>query len=420
MFRKKPGPPAPAHAAAVIDWSLVSNVQREWPLAGADPDTDLQIRAEALRLYESTDDYFVMMRVAGMLCQSLRHNLYGPGLLSRSDLFETTNALLYAGVEAPPDGQTFSDQTQRQVRLGLTICKKYGWQSGAHGGTGELTGLLTASDMLYSLCVANEGEFVGSLETFFQTNPIPHEAPAVRRPVVEERSSLAEGLALSEKLLEEAQAGDQGDIAAKAYLQGVFLQPDDPRGALVLMEEAGELGHLEAMYTAGSLSEQLGRLPASAYWYELAANAGHPKAAGNLAFAAEQRGDRATAARWAQRQGELGEGAGYAALTQFAAEAGDKDAEFTWSRLGADLDQDFCQQRYAQLLMQRNPDNPPVLQTALGYAIRSGEQGNNNGFWVAGIVSSTLGDRAAARAWLLKAEQAGHPDARRVIDKYGL
>ncbi len=174
------------------------------------------------------------------------------------------------------------------------------------------------------------------------------------------------------------------------------------------------------MYTAGYLSEQLGRLPASTYWCELAANAGHRKAAGNFDFAAMQSGDRAAAACWAERQGEVGEGAGYAALTQFAAESGDKEAEFTWSGLGTEMDQDFCQQRHAQLLMQRNPDNPPVLQKALGYAIRSGEQGNNSGFWVAGIISSTLGDQAADRDWLLKAEQASHPDPRRVIDKYGL
>ena len=76
------------------------------------------------------------------MCRALRHELYGRGILIGTDLPNTTHRVLFGSCFSPPDNQTFPDSVRAQVRLGLTIVKKHGWQSAEHGGTGLMAEFL--------------------------------------------------------------------------------------------------------------------------------------------------------------------------------------------------------------------------------------------------------------------------------------
>jgi len=412
-------PPVPA-----IDWSEIDSVRQEWPAGELNPDADFAAWKSGQQVYDANDDYQSMMRAGALMCQALRHELYGNGILAGSDLPGTVHSVLWASVTTPPDGRTLSGQARRQIRLALTIMKKHGWQPAAMGGNGALEDPFFQGGTYHLLAatIAPEGApWEGDLKAFFGKNPIdiPEPAAASDNPP---RGGTFEG-AMDQvrrlgNILDEAKAGD---AASQAYRNALAADHrGDKETALTYYEEAAQLGLVDAMYDAGCLHDEFGRTASSAFWWEAAARGGHAKSAYNLAFAAQRVGDMQRARQWYQTAAELGDADGYAALTQLAAEAGDKQAEMHWSQLGAELGHPFCMMRHGQLLVQANPDDRTVMRRALALEERAAETGSHDAMYLAGLVNLQLGLPSEARRWLERAERAGNTSARGVIRKYGL
>src|SRR5712691_10767648 len=93
-----------------IDWSEIDSVRREWPVGELNPNADLSAWKSGRRVYDANDDYQSVMHAGALMCQALRHELYGNGILAGSDLPETVHSVLFASVTAPPDGKTLTDQ----------------------------------------------------------------------------------------------------------------------------------------------------------------------------------------------------------------------------------------------------------------------------------------------------------------------
>jgi len=424
MFGKKTQPPRQpdrsAPAAEKTDWSRLDSVRGEWPAGDLDPDRDLATWRSGRRMYDANDDYRSMMQAGDLMCQALRHSLYGPGILAGGDLPDTVHSVLWASLSKPPDGRTLTEQAMRQIRLGLTIMKKHGWQPVRMGGDGTLEEPFFQGGNYFLIGAAiGPGGLPGGVDSFFTTNPISIPDPAAAAGRAAQAGSADDPLIKNlNQVMKDAEAGD---AASQAYRNGLAAAfQGDAQAALGYYEEAAQLGLVDAMYDAGCVSGELGRTSASTYWWEAAARNGHPKAAYNLGIAAFQAGDLGAAQHWCQRAAELGEGGGCAALTQMAAEAGDDRAEMYWSRQGAELGHPFCLMRYGQLLVQANPEDRAVVQRALALEERAAEMGEAGAMFLAGTMNGQLGYRSEAHRWLEQAERAGHPRARSVMDRYGL
>jgi TPR repeat protein len=428
MFNKRnrssEQPDRPTPPVSAIDWSAVDSVRREWPVAELNADADFAAWRSGGRLYDANDDYQSMMRAGALMCQALRHELYGNGILAGSDLPETVHSALFASVTTPPDGKTLTGQARRQIRLALTIMKKHGWQPVSMGGNGAMEVPFFQGGTYFLLAAAIAPEDVpwqGDLEAFFAKNPIDIPEPAAASNTPPRAGTFDGAMAQVHRvgnILDEANAGD---VASQAYRNALAADHrGDTESALAYYEEAAQLGLVDAMYDAGCVHNKFGRTSASIYWWEAAARSGHAKSAYNLAVNAFQANDMQRARQWYQTAAELGDGDGYAALTQMAAEAGDKQAEMHWSQLGAELGHPFCMMRHGQLLVQANPGDRAVMQTALALEERAAGTGSADAMYLAGLINLQLGLPSEARRWLERAEHAGNTSARSVIRKYEL
>ncbi len=420
-----------APRAQETDWSDLDSIRREWPAGELDANQDLAAWRSGRQIYDANDDYGSMMQAGALMCQALRHELYGPGVLSGRDLPETVHSVLFASLSKPPDGRTLTDQASRQIRLALTIMKKHGWQPARMGGDGAMEVPFFEGGNYFLLAAAiGSGGRPADVPSFFTKNPVSIPEPAaapgrIPEPAVAPRSAPwphpeADPVGYRRHLDEVLDAADAGDVASEAYRNGLRASSQgDVAAALHYYEKAAQLGQVDAMYDAGCLSSDLGRTSASTYWFEQAARRGHAQSAYNLGVLALRAGDSDAARRWYQKAAELGDGGGCAALTQMAAEAGDKQAEMHWSRQGAELGHPFCMMRYGQLLMQASPNDPSVMERALVLEERAAQTGDADAMFLAGIINGQLGRRPEARWWLEQAERAGNPRARSVIDRYG-
>jgi TPR repeat protein len=409
---------------SAIDWSAIDSVRREWPVAELDADADFAAWRSGRQVYAEYDDYQSMMRAAALMCQALRHELYGNGILAGSDLPETVHSVLFASVTAPPGRKTLTDGARRRIRLALMIMKKHGWQPASMGGNGaiEVPFFQGGNYFLLTAAIAPEDmPWEGDLKAFFAKNPVDIPEPAAASNTPPRAGAFDGATALVRRvgdILDEAKAGD---VASQAYRNALAAEhKGDQEAALAYYEEAAQLGLVDGMYNAGCVHNRFGRTSASIYWWEAAASSGHAKSAYNLAVSALHAGDTQRARQWYQTAAELGDGDGYAALTQMAAEAGDKQAEMHWSQLGAELGHPFCMMRNGQLLVQANPGDRTVMQRALALEERAAGTGSADAMYLAGIINLQLGLPSDARRWLERAEQAGDTDARGVIRKYGL
>lgn len=433
----RPGHEAPrevsrgAPQAQETDWSDLDSIRREWPASELDGNKDLAAWRSGRQIYDANDVYGPMMQAGALMCQALRHALYGPGILPDRDLRETVHSVLFASLTKPPDGRTLTDQASRQIRLALTIMKKHGWQPARMGGDGAMEVPFFEGGNYFLLAAAiGPGGLPADVPSFFTKNPIsiPEPAPAPGRipepaaaPGRAQRSfPEADPLGYVGHLNEVLAGAEAGDVASEAYRNGLRARSQgDVAAALRYYEKAAQLGLVDAMYDAGCVNSDLGRTSASTYWWEQAARRGHAQSAYNLGVLAMRAGDLNAARPWYQKAAELGDGGGCAALTQMAAEAGDKQAEMHWSRQGAELGHPFCLTRYGQLLMQANPNDPTVMERALVLEERAAQTGDADAMFLAGIINGQLGRRPEARWWLEQAERAGNPRARTVIDRYG-
>ena len=430
MFRKKTPPPRSAPPVSSVDWSDLGMIRREWPADELDPAADLAAWRSGQQTYDGSDDYYSMIRAGALMCQALRHHLYGDGILAAADLPGTVLGVLFASTATPPDGVTLTYQARKQLRLALTVCKKHGWQPVSMGGD-ETLGRFFEGGMHAHFCaaVAPPNKTAADLRAFFISHPIgvpatgtPQASVSPPVPVQQSASYREEAAAstASTAALENviAEAGT-GEAASQARARGFAADMrGEKQAAVAHYEQAARLGDVGAMFDAGCLNNDLGRKAASTYWWESAAAAGHTDAASNLAACAIRDGNLPLANEWFGKLAELGGSRGFAALTQLAEDVGDAQAALRWSRLGADAGHPFCLVRYSQLLVQANPGDQAVLHQALAMQERAAAMGDANGMFLAGITNGQLGNLAGARRWLEQAEDAGYSRARSFIERY--
>ncbi len=433
MFRKKAPPPRSAPPVSSVDWSDLGMIRREWPADELDPAADLAAWRFGQQTYDASDEYYSMIRAGALMCQALRHHLYGDGILAAADLPGAVLGVLFASTATPPDGVTLTYQARKQLRLALTVCKKHGWQPVSMGGD-ETLGRFFEGDMFTHFCaaVAPPNKTAADLRAFFMSHPIgvatgtpqtgtpqaPVSPPVPAQQSAAYRQEDAASTAAVENVIAEAGAGD---AASQARARGFAADMrGEKQAAVAHYEQAARLGDVGAMFDAGCLNNDLGRTAASTYWWESAAAAGHTDAASNLAARAIRDGNLPLANEWFGKLAELGDSRGFAALTQLAEDAGDAQAALDWSRLGADAGHPFCLVRYSQLLVQANPGDQAVLHRALAMQERAAAMGDANGMFLAGITNGQLGNLAEARRWLEHAEDAGYSRARSFIERYGL
>ncbi len=161
-----------------VDWSQLEVVRAEWPASDLDAAADLASWREGMALYDSRDDYASMIEAGRQMCRALRHHLYGRGVLFGTDLPNTTHRVLFASCSSPPDGSSFPENVRAQVRLGLAIVKKHGWQSVEHGGDGMMEETMPSSMLLRtSVAPTPDRGWEGDVKQFFTSNPfaIPDE-----------------------------------------------------------------------------------------------------------------------------------------------------------------------------------------------------------------------------------------------------
>lgn len=402
----------------------LESVRQEWPASGLNPDSDLASWRSGWQVYEAYDDYQSMMRSGALMCQALRHHLYGDGILAGSDLPETVYRVLFASLTAPPDRKTLSEQARTQIRLALTVMKKHRWQPASMGGSSAMDSPIFEGGnyaLLSAAIAPAETPWEGDLDAFFTAHPIDIPASGGEPDATKQLLSPSEVSAFADHVQTVIAEADAGDAASQAYRQGLAASlSGDKETALRHYEEAAQLGSLDAMFEAGCVNEQLGRVPASLFWWEKAARNGQAKSAWNLACSVLNQGDLPRARDWYQTAAELGDPRGFAALTELADRAGDAQAEMYWSQVGAEAGQPFCLMRYGQLMIQANPEDRATLLRALPLEERAAEMGEPGAMLLAGVVNADLGRMPEARRWLEQADRAGHPRARRLIDWYKL
>ncbi|WP_406081256.1 hypothetical protein [Micromonospora sp. NBC_00858] len=173
MFRKKE--PQQEDDRPNIDWSDPESIRKEWPNEDLDEAADLQSWLLGKQLYDQVgDDYPIMMRAGELMCQALRHHLYGDGILTGAKLPNTVHSVLFASTSKPPDGVTLSPPARRQIRLALTIMRKHGWQPAHMGGNSMMEALFSPPRgmwLLFSAALAPPGTPLGDLTDFFTGEP---------------------------------------------------------------------------------------------------------------------------------------------------------------------------------------------------------------------------------------------------------
>jgi hypothetical protein len=435
LFRRKqdPGmlpPPAPPRSAPAstasptrnettastnIDWSDIATIRAEWPKSQLDPERDLRKWHEGIALYDN-EDYPSMMRCATLLSASLAHSLYNEGLLRGEDFPNTVFKVLYASLEAPPDGRTFAESAQRAARLVLTLIRENGWQPASMGGTGLFDKLIMArgSFMLLTTATSPTGQpWDGSLKAFFAVPPqpiiaaLPDPAEAANREVVDSMYNLIVG-------------DNSGDPASEHHKNGMLLWASgDGEAALAALNEAAKLGSVQAMKDAGDLASEMGRQDESRFWFESAANAGDTAAMWNLAVFALDAGDLAKAAVWYQRSAEAGLADGYAALTQMASDRDDAAAERHWSKLGAEAGQTFCMSRHGLLLAMDADGDVPMIRRARDFLEQAADRGDLDAMGLAVSVNFQLGDEARGRRFIQMVVSTGDQEKIDMLRRHG-
>ena len=212
-----------------------------------------------------------------------------------------------------------------------------------------------------------------------------------------------------------------GDAASHAYATGItFAANGDDATAIPHLEEAAQLGLVDAMYDAGCAHRRMGNDTGAVFWWEAAAEAGHLDAASNLGVFESGRGNRSRAEKWFAELADHEDPRGYRGLAQLANEAGDPPAALQWVRRGAEAGDVVSMVEYSRALGTSSSGNPDILQESLRWAERAAHSGSADGMFLAGLSHAMLGSHADAGFWLSQAEMAGHPRAGAVKREQGL
>lgn len=223
---------------------------------------------------------------------------------------------------------------------------------------------------------------------------------------------------------------EDGDRASGQFLLGLRAAMEgDVETAVRCFEDAAQLGDVESMLEAGNIHVSKGNRGTAKFWFETAAKAGDAGAAMSAAGLAHEDGALGDAHHWYGRAVELGAINGYSGLARTADDAGNEVAAREWSRKGAELGVVDCMTLHAyflladsQVLMQEGSDEESrrVLGDCLSFAERAANQEEVAAMYSAGLASAALGRDQQGLSWLRQAEQAGHPNARAMIERFGL
>jgi TPR repeat protein len=389
-------------------WPTIDDIRREWPYDALDADADRAAWEEGIGLYER-DDYPSMMQCAELLSRALAHHLYGPGLITGSDYPNTVFKVLYASVEAPPDGQTFADSAQRCARLALTLTRDNGWQPADLGGLATFPPLLdeVGNRMLYSAALAPPGQPVGNLHAFFAV-------PAEDRSLVLRRDTTPSARVLTDAIAR----AEAGDVVEGLRIAAVVAESEgDIRRAYDLTAAAAEHGDVDSMVHAGILAERLGLPSETRAWAQRAAGAGSAVGMFNFGLALLNEGDLQAARSWLEAAATAGNAEGYAALIEVAERQGDTESAERFASAGAALDNPRSLQMHANYVMRKDPD---AVSAYLPTLERAAELGNDAAMLQAGIVCHHIGDDARSSYWLHRAQEAGNPGGAEKLGEYGL
>jgi hypothetical protein len=196
------------------------------------------------------------------------------------------------------------------------------------------------------------------------------------------------------ELASRAEAAKAGDRASQVFMAALGAKvAGDAATALKLFEEAAQIGDVQAMIEAGDGYAAAGSVGVARSWFERAVAAGSSEAFGHIARLAEA--------------------------------AGDEQGEREWSRKGADAGDAWCMGNYAYFRLldaqqASGKDIGPILAETYSYAVRAAHLGQVNAMYSAGLASAFLGRGDEARDWLLRADEAHHPNARPMMRKLGL
>lgn len=190
-----------------------------------------------------------------------------------------------------------------------------------------------------------------------------------------------------------------GDKASEIFLSAFLAQEQgDEAGFVAGLEEAARLGDAEAMLEAGRAHAMQGNAQLARFWVETALQAGLSQA--------------------------------YSLLVQLGEAAGDEAAEREWSQRGAEAGDGWSMGNHAYFLLmdarQGIDANSPksvvnsLLDQCLHYAVRAAHLGHVTAMYSAGLASAIMDDRHGALRWLEAADENGHPNARGIIERFGL
>ena len=412
------GSPGSAHQAdsrtAQLPWSDINAIRAEWPEAQLNPVADMESWRQGMQLYEA-DGYPSMMRAAPLLSAALAHNLYGEGVLMGSDLPETVNNVLYASVEAPPDGKSFAESARRCARLALTIVREYGWQPTSMGGSGQFDRLIDGSYFLFATAIAGAGQSAGDLNGFFAVAP---------QPVIEHIRDSQAGTATVEALFESEsmrRQAEAGDTDAMTNLASGLLASSRDGEAEHWYRKAAQAGNAEAMTGLGWLLEHTDRAADAEQWYREAADEGHLLAMTRLAGLLSRTGRLGGAEQWWRQAASLGDIGAMVDLGAFLANnGGDMTQAEQWFRKAAEAGHDGAMNNLG--LIRLSAGKTDQAEQWFRKAAEAGHIGamNNLGRLTndGGVVSLGPGttmsrDRPGeeAESWWRKAAEAGHVGA---------
>jgi hypothetical protein len=123
-----------------IDWSDPANICAEWPQSQLDADSDLLAWHNGMRMADQDEYPAQRFNEAEYMTRALRHELYGVGLLSDSDVLVSSQRALHLielFTTAPYD-DWMDEFIPRVRRLPLSIIRQRGWQAPHLGGDGSV------------------------------------------------------------------------------------------------------------------------------------------------------------------------------------------------------------------------------------------------------------------------------------------
>lgn len=208
--------------------------------------------------------------------------------------------------------------------------------------------------------------------------------------------------------LDSAEGGDDASLAWLAGCAILNTPGGDPREALMHLEQAARLGHVQAMYDAGTEAHKLGEHDLALFWWRTGSDAGSSNCAFNLGVALRNNHQFEESMASFERCGELGDPEAYAELAKMAKLVFEDDAASArWLRIGADANEPWCLMQHGMRVFQGANGDVATLRQARDYFERSADAGQPIAIGMAANTNSMLGDHARCQRYVDMAVRSG-------------